>query len=84
MGKLTLYLGCKYHPDCCIADDQIENAVLKRHVWETKKKWMESVGELHIMRECIWWKKLANTPETFFPKTQIPRILLNDTKGYLL
>ena len=77
----VICLGCKFHPGCCIADEQIENAVLKRHVWDNKKKWMESVGELHIMRECTWQKKLSNTPETFFPKTQIPRILLSDTKG---
>ena len=75
-------LACKYHPGCCIPDAEIENAVFKHNVWNTKKQWMESVGELHVMRKCIWKDMLSKTPDTFFPKTQIPRILLNDTKGY--
>ena len=74
-------LGCKYHPGCCIPDDQIENAKLKYHTWDTKRRWMESVGELHIMRECVWHEKLQNTPTSILPKTDIPRILLTDTKG---
>ena len=76
-----MILGCKYHPGCCVPDKDIENAGLKRQVWLMKKQWMENNGELHVMRECEWREKLANTPISFLPKTDIPRILLTDTKG---
>ena len=76
--------GCKYHPGCCIPNDEIENATLKQNVWNIKKRWMESVGELHIMRECTWHEMLKCTPESVLPKTDISRILLTDTKGEFL
>ena len=31
--------GCKYHPGCCIPNDEIENATLKQNVWNIKKRW---------------------------------------------
>ena len=55
--------------------------MLKRHVWNTKKQWMETNGELHVIRECTWSNMLTNTPASVLPKTEIPRILLKDTKG---
>ena len=75
------FLGCKFHPGCCVPDVNIENACLKRQTWLMKKNWLESNGELHIMRECQWRTMLSNTPESFLPKTDIPRVLLTDTKG---
>ena len=55
--------------------------MLKRHVWNAKKQWMENNGELHVIRECTWFNMLQNAPESVLPKTDIPRILLKDTKG---
>ena len=78
---MKFIIGCKFHPGCCIPDDQISNAALKRHVWETKKQWMESVGTLYTMRECKWAEILYRTPESLLPTTDIPRILIKDTKG---
>ena len=45
-----------------------------------KKHWMQTNGELHIMRECEWRNILSRTPEQLLPQTDIPRILLSDTK----
>ena len=46
-----------------------------------KKHWMETNGELHVMRECEWRNIVSTTPEGLLPKTDIPRILLEDTKS---
>ena len=73
--------GCKFHPGCCIPDDSIENAPLKMQFWLMKKHWMETNGELHVMRECEWRNIVSTTPEGLLPKTDIPRILLEDTKS---
>ena len=42
---------------------------------------MQANGELHIMRECEWRNTLSRTPEKLLPQTDIPRILLSDTKS---
>ena len=42
---------------------------------------MESVGTLYTMRECKWEAILSRTPQSLLPTTDIPRILIKDTKG---
>ena len=76
------FLGCYYHPDCCIPDEKIENAESKRSIWELKKRTLESHGILHVMRECQWRKSRREFAE-MSPQTQIANILKNDTESSL-
>ena len=50
------YLGCRYHPGCCIPDSEIENADQKRKQWEEKSAFFKANGVLRVMRECTWQK----------------------------
>ena len=77
--SITSFLGCKYHPGCCIKDEDIPNAEHKRSVWESKKAIMEQEGVLHVMRECEWRQRLRRMPS---PKadTRLGRILEIDNE----
>ena len=76
------YLGCRYHPGCCIEDDKIDEAEKKREVWNKKKRFFESRGVLHTMRECNW-RKILKTHDLPL-STSIPRILKRDNQRTLL
>ena len=54
-------------------DDKIENAASNQKFWEQKKEYLTNRGELHVMRECHWKKKLQNMSQ--FPNTQMGHIL---------
>ena len=73
-----MFLGCKYHPGCCVPDDQIPNAEELRERWERKMKFMKSNGVPIVMRECQW------NPTDFTAETRMPRILCEDTEESLL
>ena len=77
------YLGCRYHPDCCIGDDKIDDAETKRQVWEKKQQYFKSKGILHTMRECRW-KEILKSGNQFPVKTPISRILHRDNEKSLL
>ena len=78
---LTIYLGCAFHPDCCVPDEDIPGAETKRDTWNTKKKFMESRGRLVVMRECVWKQQIKQLP---IVETDMPRILMNDNEQSLL
>ena len=73
-----MFLGCKYHPGCCVPDDQIQNAEELRERWERKLDFMNSNGVPIVMRECQW-----NSTD-FTAETRMPRILCEDTEEFLL
>ena len=77
-----IFLGCKYHPGCCIPDHAIENAETKRNVWRNKKFFMKSQGVLIEMRECEWRVFLKNHRD--YPETKIHNLLLRDNEQSLL
>ena len=76
------YLGCFWHPGCCVPDDVIHNARQKRYDDDMKQKEMSKSGHLITIRECDWkiQKELMNTK----PSTEIGRILCQDTESTLL
>ena len=76
------YLGCRYHPDCCVSDDKIDDPENKRKVWNKKKAYFESEGTLHVMRECQWKRFLKSRDLPI--STPISRILHRDTQQSLL
>ena len=76
------FLGCYYHPGCCVSDKKIKNAQNKRIAWNRKKKYLSQRGTLIIIRECEWIKQLKQM--VIFPDTVMPRILLKDNEDSLL
>ena len=77
-----MFLGCYYHPGCCVPDYKIENAYSKRVTWENKRHFMQSRGRLFVKRECEWRRELKNL--VFRPKTHMHNILEKDTEHTLL
>ena len=76
------FLGCYFHPGCCVPDNKIKNAHRRRVDWNRKKKWLSDRGTLHVIRECEWVNQLKEMDQ--FPSTDMPRILLRDTEESLL
>ena len=76
------FYGCWHHPNCCIPDEQIQNAAQKRIRDHEKELEMKSKGHLIIMRECVW--KEQKTRMIHKPQTQLGRILFDDTERSLL
>ena len=76
------YLGCYFHPDCCIPDEKIENADQKRFIWELKRRTLMNHGTLHVMRECQWRQSRREFAE-ISPQTQVANILKSDTESSL-
>ena len=74
-------LGCKYHPGCCIPDDDIDGAEKKRKTWNEKSEYFKSTGVLHIMRECEWKRQLKYHRSI---ETKLGRILSYDNETTLL
>ena len=77
------YLGCYWHPGCCVPDEKIQNADHKRYIWRMKKQTLETYGELHTIRDCVWRKNRKLFAETS-PDTQMSRILQDDNEESLI
>ena len=74
--------GCKFHPGCCIPDNEISNADELRERWDRKMSFMKSNGIPIIMKECQWKLELERVEKPF---TSIPFILdKKDTEENLL
>ena len=77
------YLGCYWHPGCCVPDEKIKGADYKKYIWRMKQHTLEQYGELHTIRECVWRKNKKVFAETS-PETQMPSILNNDNEETLI
>ena len=76
------YLGCFWHPGCCVPDDVIHNAKQKR-MDDNMKIWdMSHAGHLITIRECDW--QIQKQQMSLKPVTEIGRILCQDTESTLL
>ena len=76
------YLGCYYHPGCCIPDEAIHRPKQKR-ADDAMKQWnMRHAGHLITMRECDWQIQKQMMDQK--PVTEIGRILCEDTEATLL
>ena len=58
--------GCRYHPGCCVPDDDIKDAAKLRERWNRKKQYCESQGKMIVINECQW--------KPYECKTQMGRI----------
>ena len=76
------YLGCFYHPGCCVPDTQIKNAEQKAASDRAKQDQLKSRGRLVVMRECKW--KEMKRRMAVKPETEMGRILLDDNESSLL
>ena len=76
------YLGCSFHPDCCVPDSHIQDAQVKRDRWEKKKAFMKKKGTLITMRSCAWKKILRSLGPNI--KTEMGDILYNSNEQSLL
>ena len=77
------YLGCRYHPDCCVPDSKIEDPETKRRVWREKQEFFKSKGILYTMRECAW-KKFVKSQLDLPSSTSLGRIFHQDSEETLL
>ena len=77
------YLGCRYHPGCCVPDNKIDDPQTKRRVWREKEKFFKSRGILYTMRECAW-KKFLNSQLDLPSATSLGRIFHQDSQTTLL
>ena len=77
------YLGCYWHPGCCVPDEKIKGADYKRQIWRMKKQTLEQYGELHTIRDCVWRRNRRVLAETT-PETQMPNILNDDNEETLI
>ena len=78
----NLFLGCNFHPGCCVPNSKIKDAVRKEYIWFLKKRDLESQGKLIVKRECEWFRELAAMEHK--PETEMPRILEKDNEQSLL
>ena len=70
------FLGCYFHPGCCVENDKIPDWRKKAELWNRKKSFLESVGNLIVVRECHWAAQLREL-NSF--DTKIGHILQKDT-----
>ena len=83
------FLGCAYHPGCCVDDSNLlgGSAETKKAVWEKKQSLIMSRGaKLTTIRGCVWQQQLAamRTGVDAKPDTAMPRILERDNESSLL
>ena len=74
--------GCKFHPGCCVPNNEIEKASQKEYIWAMKKRDLQSMGKLIVKRECEWTRELKAM--TTKPETEMARILESDNESSLL
>ena len=80
--KSNIFIGCNFHPGCCVPNEKIPEAGKKEKTWADKKRDLQSQGKLIVKRECEWTRELEAMESK--PETEMARILEDDDEQTLL